>query len=137
MGRPQAFALALALISALALALSAEFAGRWPLVQPPLARVVTVAATLLWLHGAPIARRPAVPVVVALTFGMLVWATAAAMNVALHLVRGEPFDFFEQLNSRAARGAALVFAHATFLGAPTGLTAGLVAAVVARVHAAR
>ncbi len=137
MGRTQAFALALTLASALGLALSAEFVGRWPFVQPPVAGVATAVATLLWLRGAPVARRPAVPVIAALAFGTLMWATSAAASVVLHAVRGERFDFFESFDSPAARAAALVFAHAVFLGAPTGLAAGLAVSLMGRLRGAR
>ena len=134
MGPAQGFALALVAASALGLSLSAEFAGRSPFVQPPLAAAATVLATVLWLRGAPVSHRPAAPLVTALVCGTVMWALSAAMSVTLHLIRDEPFDFFEQFNSRIARALALVFAHAVFLGTPTGLVAGIAAAALGHIR---
>lgn len=131
----QLIALLLVAASALGLSLSAEFAGRWPFIQPPLAGLATALATVLWLRGAPVSRRPAVPLVTALVCGTAMWTLSAATSVTLHLVRNEPFDFFEQFDSRAARALALVLAHAVFLGGPTGLLAGIVAAALGRLGA--
>lgn len=55
----------------------------------------------------------------------------------MHAIQGEPFDFFEQFDSRAARALALVAAHALVLGAPTGLAAGLAASALTLVRRAR
>ncbi len=63
------------------------------------------------------------------------WALSAGVSVTVHVLRDEPFDFFEQFDSPAARALALVFAHAVFLGAPTGLVAGIVAAAIVRLGA--
>ncbi|HWQ29005.1 MAG TPA: hypothetical protein VNN12_08275, partial [Dehalococcoidia bacterium] len=78
MAPAQGLALALVAASALGLSLSAEFAGRWPFVQPPLAGIATALATVLWLRGAPVSRRPAVPLVTALVCGTAMWTLSAA-----------------------------------------------------------
>jgi hypothetical protein len=136
MGLAQGLALALVAASAFGLSLSAEFAGRSPFVQPPLAGLATAAATLLWLRGAPVREQPAVPLFAALGLGTAMWTLSAAASVALHLVRGQPFDFFEQFDSRPARALALVLAHAVFLGLPTGLVVGVAAAAFSRLRPA-
>ncbi len=133
----QGVTLGLLALSALGLAFSAEFAGRWPFVQPPLAAIATLLLTLLWLRDAPIAGRPAVPMATSVVFATAMWALSAATSVALHAIRGEPFDFFEQFDSRIARALALVVAHAVALGGPTGLAAGLAASGVALLRRAR
>lgn len=130
-------AAALLLATAAGLSLTAEFGGRSNLAQPPAATLAVLIATLLWLRGAAVHRRPAALVVTALTFGVAVWTLSPALSVALHLARGEEFDFFEQFDSKAARAGALVTAHAVFLGAPTGVFAALGAAAAALIGARR
>lgn len=71
MGFRQGLTLVLVAASAVGLSLSAEFAGRWPFVQPPLAAAATFIATLLWLRHAPVGHRLAVPLVTALWFAVV------------------------------------------------------------------
>ena len=64
--------------------------------------------------------------------GMAAWGAAETVYVVLHVAQGERFSF-EAFDSQPAQAAGLIALHAILLGLPTGLAAGAVLAVFARI----
>jgi len=78
-------------------------------------------------RGKPLRQR----VVRALIIGVSTWAAAEMLYVIIHAARGEAFEA-ERFGPQWAQALGLIGVHALFLGAPTGIVAGALLRVRAR-----
>lgn len=71
-----------------------------------------------------VSRRDARTFALTVALGMVTWAAAETLYVALHTMRGEPFDA-ERFGPQWAQALGLIGVHGIFLGAPTGIVAAI------------
>lgn len=114
-------------------AVAAGFAAEWldfrALRYPLLLMVgLGVLATAVALLGP---KRGLRPLALTVLLGMATWAAAETLYVLLHVAGGERFDA-ERFGPQWRQALGLIGVHALFLGAPTGVVAGIVRAFIAR-----
>jgi hypothetical protein len=111
-------------VAAIVVGVAAEWldfrALRYPILLAMLAGVATTAAAI---EKAPASSLASFSRAVAL--GALTWGAAESLYAVLHVLGGEPFDA-DRFGPQWAQALGLVAVHATVLGIPTGVVAGVI-----------
>jgi hypothetical protein len=76
-------------------------------------------------------RQPGRLLLTSMVLGMLTWAAGESVYVVLHVALGESFHA-ERFGPQPLQAIGLIAAHGVFLGAPTGIVAGLLLIAVQR-----